>query len=125
MAYSSRYGKRPEEMASMSSHSHIINDEEVRTFISNCDYPKNKEAITLDPALLINVEYPAKNIIEHIIAVDGGYTTVAVKKTFPSSQVTFFQFGTLLLNTKDLDAISVQPFISRESMSKLRELERD
>jgi hypothetical protein len=125
MAYSSRYGKRPQELASMSSHSHIINDDEVKAFISNCEYPKDKEAVVLDPALLIDVEYPDLNSIEHIIAVDGGYTTVSVKKTFPSSQVTFFQFGTLLLNTSDLDAISIQPFISRESMSKLKDLERD
>lgn len=124
MAYSSRYGKRPEELASMSSHSHIINDGEVKDFINNCEYPKGKEEVSLNTALLFDVDYPDKNPIEHVVAVDGGYTTIAVRKTFPSSQITFFQFGTILLNTSDLDAISNQAFISRESMSKLKDLER-
>jgi hypothetical protein len=124
MAYSSRTGKRPEELASKSSHSHIINDEEVKAFLSNCEYPKSVEEVKLDVALVIKVQYPDENPIEHIIAMDGGYTTIPVKRTFPSSLITFFQFGELLLNAKDLDDISEMPFISRESMSKLKELER-
>jgi hypothetical protein len=125
MSYSSKNGKRPDELASKSSHSHIINDEEVKAFIKSCEYPKSKDEIALDPALVIDIDYSALNPIEHIIAVDGGYSEIPVKKTFPSSTITFFQFGTLLLNTKDLDALSSQPFISRESMSKLKDLERD
>jgi hypothetical protein len=124
MAYSSKYGKRPDELASKSSHSHIINDEAVKAFIKDCEYPKSKGDITLDPALIVTIEYPDKNPIEHIIAIDGSYSTVPVKKTFPSSLITFFQFGELLLNTKDLDEISDMPFISRQSMSKIKELER-
>ena len=124
MAYSSRTGKRPEELASKSSHSHIINDADVKEFIKNCEYPKAIEEITLDPALKHKIVYPEKNPINYIIAMDGGYSTVPVKKTFPSSLITFFQFGELLLYTKDLDNISAMPFISRESMSKLKDLER-
>lgn len=124
MAYSSKNGRRPDELASKSSHSHIINDEEVKAFVNNCEYPKEASEITLDPALLVNIVYPDTNPIEHIVAMDGGYSTVPVKKTFPSSLITFFQFGEILLNTKDLDEISKMPFISRESMSKLKELER-
>ena len=125
MAYSSKYGKRPDELASMSSHSNIINDKDVRDFLANCEYPKSKEEITLNPALIIKVEYPNENPVKHIIAVDAGYSTVPVKKTFPSSLITFFQFGTILLNTKDLDNLSTQAFISRESMTKIKDLERD
>jgi hypothetical protein len=125
MAYASRDGKRPQELASMSSHSFIINDKEVRDFLSNCEYPKSKEEITLNPALVIDVDYELINPVKHIIAVDAGYTTVPVKRTFPSSLITFFQFGTLLLNTSDLEGISAQSFISRESMTKLKDLERD
>jgi hypothetical protein len=124
MAYSSRTGKRPEELASKSSHSHIINDEQVKAFISDCEYPKTVEDVELDPALLVKIEYPDKNPIVYIIAMDGGYSTVPIKKTFPSSLITFFQFGELLLKTKDLEDISTMPFISRESMAKLKELER-
>lgn len=124
MSYSSRYGKRPIEQGSLSSHSHIINDTEVQDFINNCAYPKEKESIQLDPALLVNVDYPASDPIQHIIAVDGAYTLVSVKKTFPSSLITFFQFGILLLHTKDLDAMANEPFISRVSMERLKDLER-
>ena len=124
MAYSARNGKRPQELASKSSHSHIINDDDVKAFISNCEYPKTIDKVTLDPALLVKIEYPVENPIESIVAMDGGYATVAVKKTFPSSLITFFQFGELLLNTKDLEEINAMPFISRESMSKIKELER-
>lgn len=124
MAYSSKYGKRPDEFASKSSHSHIINDNEVKAFINNCEYPKSRNDIALDPALIVTINYPSVNPIQHIIAIDGSYSTVPVKKTFPSSLITFFQFGELLLNTKDLDEISDMPFISREAMSKIKELER-
>lgn len=124
MAYSSRTGKRPDELASKSSHSFVINDEEVRSFLENCEYPKSAEEVELDRSLIIKVEYPDENPIEHIIAMDGGYSTISVKKTFPSSLITFFQFGEVLLNTEDLNNISEMPFISRESMSALKDLER-
>ncbi len=124
MAYSGT-GKRGFELASKASHSFIVNDKEVQEFLSNCEYPKSKEEIELNPALVIDVDYSKTNGIKHIIAVDAGYTTVPVKRTFPSSLMTFFQFGTILLNAEDLEAMSNEAFISRESMSKLKELERD
>ncbi len=124
MAYSGT-GKRGFELASKASHSFVINDKEVQEFLSNCEYPKEKEEIELNPALVIDIDYSKENSIKHIIAVDAGYTTVPVKRTFPSSLMTFFQFGTILLNTEDLDAMSNEAFISRESMSKLKDLERD
>lgn len=124
MAYSSRTGKRPDELSSKSSHSHIINDEEVKAFLEGCEYPKSVEEVELDKALVIKVQYPILNPIEHIIAMDGSYSTIPVKRTFPSSLITFFQFGEILINIEDLDNISEMPFISRESMSKLKELER-
>lgn len=125
MAYSSRYGKRPEEAASKIAHSHIINDAEVKRFIQNCTYPKSKDEIELDPALLIDVDYDKTNPVELMVAVDGGYSTVSVKKTFPSSTISFFQIGTLLLKADDLNKLSEAPFIAPAAMSKLKELERD
>ncbi|RLJ73664.1 DNA double-strand break repair nuclease NurA [Pedobacter alluvionis] len=124
MSYSSRNGKRPDELASKSSHSHIINDEEVKSFLQQCAYPKSADQVALAENLVHTISYPDQNPIEHIIAVDGGYTSIPVKKTFPSSLITFFQFGELLLNTRDLDEISLMPFISREAMSRIKELER-
>lgn len=124
MAYTSRTGKRPDELASKSSHSHIINDVDVKAFLASCEYPKAVEDVELNKALVIPVQYSKHNPIEHIIAMDGGYSTIPVKRTFPSSQITFFQFGEILLNIKDLDEMSDAPFISREMMSKLKDLER-
>jgi len=109
----------------MSSHSFIINDKDVSDFLAQCEYPKSRDQVTLNDALIVDINYTLVNQIEHIITVDAGYTTIPVKKTFPSSLITFFQFGTLLLNTADLDGLSAQPFISRESMTKLKDLERD
>lgn len=125
MAYSSRYGKRPEEGASKIAHSHVINDTEVQRFIQNCTYPKSKEEVELDPALLIDVDYSQTNPVELLVAVDGGYSTVSVKKTFPSSTISFFQIGTLLLKSDDLNKLSEAPFIAPSAMSKLKDLERD
>lgn len=125
MAYSSRNGRRPDEAASKNSHSNIINDDAVKEFIANCEYPKDIEEVEINPNLLHNVQYLESNPIDIIIAVDGGYSTVSVKKTFPSSTLSFFQIGTLMLKASDLKEMAEQPFISRESMSKLKELERD
>jgi hypothetical protein len=124
MAYSSKTGKRPDELASKSSHSNIINDEMVKAFLEGCEYPKAAEEVDLNTALVIQVDYSCTDPIEHIIAMDGGYSTIPVKKTFPSSLITFFQFGEILINTSDLDSMAEMPFISRESMSKLKDLER-
>ena len=74
--------------------------------MENCEYPKSAEEVELDKSLIIKVQYPDENPIEHIIAMDGGYATIPVKKTFPSSLITFFQFGEIFLNTEDLNNIS-------------------
>jgi hypothetical protein len=125
MGYSKRHGRRPEEQDSLTAHTFIINDPVVNDFIKKCEYPKNKDEVLLDEALLIDVVYPDENPVEHIIAVDSGHSVVSVQNGFPSSQITFFQFGTLLLNASDLDAMSAEPFISRESMASLKGLERE
>lgn len=124
MGYVSRYGKRPQEPASKSAHTFVINDENVKSFLSKCNLPKTEEQILIDPKFLYNVKYPVQNDIKVIIAVDGGYTEVPVKKTFPSSTISFFQFGALLLHVKDLDEMAESPFISPETIAKLKELQR-
>lgn len=64
------------------------------------------------------------NPIKHIIAVDGGRSEVFVRKDFPSSTLTFFQFGALFFKTEDLEAISKKAFIDPEDMAKLNTIER-
>jgi hypothetical protein len=124
MGYVSRYGKRPQEPASKSAHTFVINDENVKTFLSNCKLPKTEDQILIDPKFLYNIKDPEQNEIKVIIAVDGGYTDVPVNKSFPSSTISFFQFGALLLQIKDLDEMAETPFISPESIAKLKELQR-
>ena len=119
-----RYGRRPMEEASKSSHSYVINDEEVKQYLEACNMPKTADEVAINPKYLHDIEYPERNAIENIIAIDGGYQNVAVKKTFPSSTIAFFQFGALMLNVKDLDNLSNEPFISPEAMAKMKELQR-
>ena len=64
------------------------------------------------------------NPIKYILAVDGGYTTVEVKKNFPSAQFAFFQFGAVLFGVADLEELSKKPYIFPEDMQKLHNLQR-
>ena len=124
MGYVSRYGRRPQELASKSAHTFVINDENVIAFLANCKLPTTEDQILIDPKYLYTVKDPDKDEIKAIIAVDGGYTEVPVNKSFPSSTISFFQFGALLLRIKDLDEMSETPFISPAAIAKLKELQR-
>lgn len=123
MGYASRFGKRPMELASKSAHSHVINDPEVKQYLERCRLPQSVEDITLNDDVLHEVE-EKPNPITHVIAIDGGTTEVPVKKSFPSSTVTFFQFGVNMFSLADLDAIAAEPFISPAQIDKLKQIER-
>lgn len=113
------------ERASRISHSHIINDEEVKEYLSNCTIPVEAEDIELNPKLVYDIVYPQSNTVEFIIAVDGEQTTVPVKKSFPSSLITFFQFGSLLIKSSDLDEMKQKPFVSPSDIRKLKDIKRE
>lgn len=118
-------GRKPDEWASKVNHTHVINDPFVKSYLDNCSYPKDvmEEDKNKIKDLIHSVE-DVNNPIEHILAVDGGYTTVEVNKNFPSSELAFFQFGALLFDKKDLTNLSVKPFIFPEDMQKLQTLKR-
>lgn len=124
MAYVSKTGRRPMERASKSSHSHVINNEEVKRFLEMCDLPKTSDQVELASQYLHPVQYPRHNPIENIVAADGGWRMVPVRKSFPSSTLTFFQFGALWLKAKDLQELQDIPFISTEAIGKLKDLQR-
>jgi predicted nucleic-acid-binding Zn-ribbon protein len=124
MGYVSRYGRRPQEAASKSAHTFIINDENVKQFLKHCNLPNTSDKILIDPKFLYDIKDSKNNEIQIIIAVDGGYTEVPVNKSFPSSTISFFQFGASLLKIKDLEEMSDAPFISPEAIAKLKELQR-
>lgn len=124
MSYTSKDGRRPNEYASKSSHGYIIRDPDVSEFLDKCDLPKAAEEVDVPANLQFEVEDLASNPIKHIIAVDGGRSEVFVKKAFPSSTLTFFQFGALFFKTEDLETISKKKFIDPEDMARLNTIER-
>ncbi|HNP19714.1 MAG TPA: hypothetical protein PKL31_14850 [Fulvivirga sp.] len=123
MAYN-QTGNRPFELASKSNHIHIIKDPSVQAFLNSHELPKEGEEITLYENYLVEIDYQIPDSVEYIIAVDGGDTTVPVKSKFPSSTLTFFQFGANLLTISDLKALKEEPFIAPQSIAKLKELQR-
>lgn len=125
MSYSSRSGKRPNEYASKSSHSNIIWDDSVSKFLENCCLPSRSNDVDLnDENLMSNVNYDLKNPVQIFIAIDGGYTEIAVRKDFPSCTLNFFQFGALIFERKDLENLSDKPFIDPEDIECLKKIER-
>jgi len=112
------------EMASKSSHGHIIRDPDVQAFLARCELPKEVGDIELPATLLFDFDAPVKNPIRHIIAIDGGYTEVAVRNQFPSSTMCFFQFGALVFSLQDLQDIEQSKFIDPADMARLKNIQR-
>jgi hypothetical protein len=119
------YTKNTFERGSRISHSYIINDEEVKHYLNNCEIPVETEDVDLNEGLKHDIVYPETNTIEFIVAVDGESTTIPVKKSFPSSLITFFQFGSLLIKGSDLDEMEKKPFVSPSDIGKLKLIDRE
>jgi hypothetical protein len=116
---------KPSEWAAKINHTHIIQDPFIQDFVKNCSFPKGTTDIEdEDKSNIYSLDENINNPVHHILAVDGGYTTVEVKKKFPSAQIFFFQFGALLFKKDDLDSLSEKPFIFPEDMQKLHNLQR-
>src|SRR5580698_76576 len=121
MGYSSRTGKRPAEYASKSAHSHVINDASVQAFLEKCRLPNKADEIDCN---FLDFEPDKNNPITHVIAIDGGYTEVAVRKEFPSATFCFFQFGALMFEAQDLKRLQDEPFIDPADIAKLKQIQR-
>lgn len=126
MGYSSRAGRRPDEHASRSSHQHIISDDVVKEFCADCVLPDPPNVLDLEKYTLTKDadKLLGGNPIQHVIAVDGGYTEVVLRKEYPSSTMAFFQFGALIFSVNDLEGLSETPFIFPEQISKLKNIQR-
>lgn len=118
MAYSKdgRY-----ERANKSAHSPIINDPTVQKFLKKCKLPRKADEVSIEKGNLLRLENISDNPIDDIIVIDGSRSTVPVKKEFPSSEFTFFQFGALKFSISYLDELSCQEFIGPEDIAKLKE----
>jgi len=112
------------ENASKSSHSNIIKDLSVIDFLKKCTLPKISSEVKIREQDKTVLSRDNKNPIRYILAVDGGYSEVPVKKEFPSSLICFFQFGALFFKLSDLEQIAVKPFIDPEDIAKLKEIQR-
>jgi hypothetical protein len=113
------------EWAAKINHTQIINDPFIKQFLQECEFPKEASDIEIKgKGISHSLDEKIHNPIKHILAVDGGYTTVEVKKNLPSAQIAFFQFGAVLFNVSDLEPLSEKPFIFPEDMNKLHDLER-
>lgn len=91
MAY--KQGKRPAEYASKSSHSQIIKDASVQSFLDNGQIPQKVQSVNLADSVTLFFKPIKNNPIEHIVAIDGGYEEIAVQDEFPSSTICFFNSG--------------------------------
>jgi hypothetical protein len=123
MAYTSKNGRKPMESASKTGHSSIVRHPMVQTFLQSCHIPQpaDAELVSLNA---VPVELPKEDRIRLIITIDGGFTEVAIQERFPSSSYTFYNFGGLLFETMDLQALHAKPFIDPEDMAKLRNMQR-
>lgn len=124
MSYSSSKN-RPYEWASKSQHTHIIKDDAVIEILRRCKFPSNQEDSISDIRKnVINIKSGFFSNIHQIVTIDGGYTEIEVKKGYPSSKISFFQFGALLFSLSDLLNISQKSFIHPEDMQKFNQLSR-
>lgn len=123
MAYASK-GRRPNEYASKSAHSYLINDPAVQAFLGRCSFPKHAGEVSFSDHERFTYKPVEENPIRHIIAIDGGYTEVVVQEEFPSSTICFFQIGSLIFSIEDLDNLDGQPFIDPEDIARLKLIQR-
>ncbi|KGF26648.1 DNA double-strand break repair nuclease NurA [Oligella urethralis] len=121
MSYSS-FGAKPYERASKSSHHHIINDPSVKEALNKLYIPPRVEGVGIEDLLVKHK--PLQASIQHIVAIDGGYTEVPLRDSYPSAKLHFFQFGALHFKLEDLEALSLTKHIDPEDMQKLKNIDR-
>jgi hypothetical protein len=124
MGYSNRYGKRPFEYASKSAHGYVIKDPTVQEFLHNCELPKVASSVSIPSKLCTPVCSSGLDPIRHIVAVDGGFNEIVVRSEFPSATICFYQFGALIFDVDDLEALGIQPFIDPDDIQKLQQIQR-
>jgi hypothetical protein len=123
MAYTSLRGRKPLERASKISHANVINNPQVREFISQCAIPEPAEQSVISE-LLQDMPTSAEPRVRAVVAVDGSYREVSVRDEFPSSAITFFAFGPLLFRLEELRKLDRQPFIAPEDLARLKNIQR-
>lgn len=121
MSYSSK-GAKPYERASKSSHHHIINDPSVIKALSDLYMPPRSDSVSLN-SLLIDYK-PIETEIQHVVAIDGGYTEIPLRDGYPASAIHFFQFGALHFKIEDLKSLESSRHVAPEDIQKLKNIDR-
>ncbi|MBB4515710.1 DNA double-strand break repair nuclease NurA [Paraburkholderia fungorum] len=121
MSYSSS-GPKPYERASKSSHHHLINDVTVSEALKALYVPPRGDTSEVKK-YLIEFE-PIASPIQHVVAIDGGYTEVPIREGFPSAAIHFFQFGALHFRIEDLVKLEHSQHVAPEDMQKLKNIDR-
>ena len=113
------------EKESRTSHTYIINDDEVKEYLAGCSIPVDVQKVEFDDSLKHDIAYPDSSGIDYFLAVDGEATTLPANDGFPSSLITFFQFGSLVIVGEDLDNMEKKPFVSPSDIKRLKEIKRE
>lgn len=117
-------GRKPFEFASKIQHVGIIKDPTVQSLLQKCKLPPSTgECVILDSDL-VKIVGNEHEKIKTFVAVDGGYSTVSVRKDFPSSEIAFMQFGALVFSSADLLGLAKKEFIEPKDIGKLKNIER-
>ncbi|MBU2009851.1 MAG: DNA double-strand break repair nuclease NurA [Chloroflexi bacterium] len=86
--------------------------------------PKTCGEVALSATDICKADSIPANPIRHVVAIDGGYREVAVRREFPSSTMAFFQIGAIAFHIADLEALEARPFVDPDDMAKLKNIER-
>lgn len=121
MSYSTK-GAKPYERASKSSHHHIINDPSVINALSGLYMPPRSDSVNLN-SILIDYK-PTETEIQHVVAIDGGYTEIPLRDGYPASAIHFFQFGALHFKIEDLKSLESSRHVAPEDIQKLKNIDR-
>ena len=117
MAYNG--DKRPPEYASKSSHSSIIKDKSVIDFLGRCTFQTRDSEDVLEDIIILDYDAGGYNPIKRVMAADGGITEVSVQESFPSTTISFLQYGVSYFEMGDLIELDKLEFIGSDDISKL------
>lgn len=111
--------RRPPEYASKSSHSLIIKDQSVIDFLGRCTFQTRDPEDALDEIIILDHGRGGHNPIKRVMAADGGITEVPAQEGFPSTTISFLQYGVSYFEMGDLMELDNLEFIGYEDISKL------
>lgn len=122
MSYSSN-GRKPLERASKIGHAAIVKNPAVVELLNSCSIPRPPDESDRKRA---EAQIPSdpETRIRAVIAIDGGYQEVSVRRQTPSATLTFFTFGPLLLRIDDLEELDASEFVSPEDIARLKQIQR-